>query len=215
MKYAKLDRLYHHYLSDENSAAFIRSVSQHYNLGTLERLAIYGQRISRRAAILALGFLGDYSHNEILGEALRDRDRAVRLLGDHGIRQLWFRVSDNVIRHRLGHAARLNQRGRFHDALDVATEIIGDDPSIAEAFNQRSIAFYAQESFADAAMDCQTALELNPYHFPAAMTEAHCHMHLEDGAQALVTFRRALSIYPDLENVRAQVQQLERSLGEF
>jgi tetratricopeptide (TPR) repeat protein len=215
MKYAKLDRLYHQYLSDENSAAFIRSVAQHYNLGTLERLAIYGQRISRRASILALGFLGDYSHNEILGNALHDRDRAVRLLGDHGIRQLWFRVNDNVVRHRLGHLARLNQRGRFHDALPVASEIIGDDPTVAEAFNQRAVAYYALESFADAAMDCQIALELNPFHFPAAMTEAHCHMQLEDGAQALVTFRRALAIYPDLENVRAQVQQLERSLGEF
>lgn len=212
MKCAKLDRIYQQYLRDENSAAFIRSVADHYNLGTLERLARYGQRISRRASILALGFLGDYSHNEILGKALNDKDRAVRLLGDHGIRQLWFRVGDQVIRQRLGHAARLNQRGRHYEALEIVSEIIGDDPSVAEAFNQRAVAFYSQESFADAAMDCQAALDLNPYHFPAAMTEAHCHMQLEDGTRALVAFRQALAIYPDLENVRLQVQKLERAL---
>lgn len=215
MKYAILDRVYHQYLRDENSAAFIRAVSERYNLGTLERLAVYGQRISRRAAVLALGFLGDYTQNEILGRALCDSDRAVRLLGDHGIRQLWFRVDDNVIRQRLNLAARLNQRGRFYEALELASEIIGDDPNTAEAFNQRAIAFYAQESFADAALDCHAARELNPYHFPAAMTEAHCHMQLDDGAQALIVFREALAIYPDLENVRAQVRQLERSLRGF
>jgi tetratricopeptide (TPR) repeat protein len=214
MKYPKLDRLYHMYLNDEDSASFVRAVSENYNLGSLERLARYGQRISRRAAVLALGFLGDYAQNEILGAALRDRDRAVRLLADHGIRQLWFRVDDHVIRHRLNHISQLNQRGRFHDACDLATEVLGDDPSIAEAFSQRATAYYANELFADAAMDCQCALELNPYHFPAAMTEAHCHMQLEDGIQALISFRRALAIYPDLENVRAQVQQLERSFGE-
>ena len=214
MKYPKLDRLYHQYLSDEDSATFIDSVVRHYNLGTLERLAIYGQRISRRASILALGFLGDYSHNQILGNALRDKDRAVRLLADHGIRQLWFRVDDQVIRQRLGHLARLNQRGRFHEALDVATDILGDDPSVSEAFNQRAVSFYAQGMFSDAAMDCQNAIELNPFHFPATMTEAHCHMQVEDGHQALISFRQALAIYPDLENVRAQVQQLERSFDD-
>jgi tetratricopeptide (TPR) repeat protein len=211
MKSPQLDRLYHQYLNGEDSASFIRGVAELYNLGTLERLAVFGQRISRRAAILALGFLGDYGHNELLGQALRDRDRGVRLLADHGIRSLWFRVGDQVIRQRLEHAARLNQRGRFHDAIDVTSEIIGDDSFAAEAFNQRGIAFFAQELFADAALDCQTALELNPYHFPAAMTDAHCHMRLEDGVQALASFRRALAIYPDLENVRAQVRQLERT----
>ncbi len=214
MKYPKLDRLYHQYLNSEDSASFIRTVTQHYNFGSLERLAVHGQRISRRASILALGFLGDYSHNNLLGKALRDKDRAVRLLADHGIRQLWFRVDDNVARQRLNHLARLNQRCRFHEAVDVANEMVADDPALAEAFSQRAIAYYAQELFADAAMDCQNALELNPFHFPAAMTEAHCHMQLEDGFQALTSFRQALAIYPDLENVRAQVQQLERTYDE-
>ncbi len=214
MKYPKLDRLYHQYLNSEDSASFIRAVTLHYNFGSLERLAVHGQRISRRASILALGFLGDYSHNNILGKALRDKDRAVRLLADHGIRQLWFRVDDNVARQRLNYLSHLNQRGRFHEAIDVASEIVAEDTALAEAYSQRAVAFYAQELFADAAMDCQNALEINPFHFPAAMTEAHCHMQLEDGFRALASFRQALAIYPDLENVRAQVQQLERTYDE-
>jgi tetratricopeptide (TPR) repeat protein len=213
MKSPKLDRLYHQYLNSEDSASFIQAVTRHYTNGSLERLAVYGQRVSRRAAILALGFVGDHAHNEVLGRALRDRDRAVRLLADHGIRQLWFRVDDQVVRQRLGHLARLNQRGRYFEALEIATDLISEHPGLAETYHQRAIAFYAQESFADAAMDCEAALDRNPYHFPAAMTEAHCHMQLQDGPRALTSFRQALYIYPDLENVRAQVQQLEQTLG--
>lgn len=207
-----LDRFYSRYLNNEDSASFIANVSGAYTIGTLERLALGGSRVSRRAAVLALGFVGDYSQNAILGRSLCDSDRAVRLLADHGIRQLWFRVSDQVVRQRLAYLARLNTRGHFFEALDVASDLIGEDPLLAESRHQRGLAFYAQGSFADAALDCQAAADINPYHFPAILTEAHCHIQLDDSVSALACFRRALAIYPDLENVRAHVRQLERSI---
>ncbi len=211
-RHPQLDRFYCRYLRDEDSAAFIQLVTQAYTPGTLERLAVSGRRVTRRAAILALGFVGDYSHNDLLGRSLHNNDRAVRLLADHGIRQLWFRVSDQVVRQRLGYIARLNARGRFYEAIDVASELIADEPLVAEARYQRSLALYSQGAFADSAMDCQAASDINPYHFPAVLTEAHCHIQLEDGISALKCFRHALEIYPDLENVRAHVRQLERSI---
>ena len=91
IRYPKLDKIYQQYLEDENSAEFIRLVSESYNIGAICRLADCGQTISRRAAVLTLGFLGGYSENEIMGRALIDSDRAVRLLADHGIRELWSR----------------------------------------------------------------------------------------------------------------------------
>jgi tetratricopeptide (TPR) repeat protein len=207
-----LDRFYSRYLNDEDSASFIAHVSSAYTIGSLERLAEGGSRVSRRAAILALGFVGDYAQNGILGRALCDADRAVRLLADHGIRQLWFRVADQVVRQRLGYLARLNARGHFFEAIDVATDLIDGDPLLAETRHQRGLAFYSQGLFGDAALDCQMAADINPYHFPAILTEAHCHIQLDDSVAALQSFRRALAIYPDLENVRAHVRQLERSI---
>ena len=91
LRYPQLDRFYQRFLNEENSADFIQAVSTKYNLGSLERLAIGGSRMTRRAAILALGFLGNFSNNKVVGEALCDEDRAVRLLADHGIRELWQR----------------------------------------------------------------------------------------------------------------------------
>jgi predicted O-methyltransferase YrrM len=43
--------------------------------------------MARRAAILALGALGDYTSNTAMGRALQDADRGVRILADNAIRQ--------------------------------------------------------------------------------------------------------------------------------
>ena len=56
-----LERLYHRYLETENTAWFIRTVADRYLLCTLERLADGGRHVTRRAAIMALGFLGDFN----------------------------------------------------------------------------------------------------------------------------------------------------------
>ncbi|MEM1305803.1 MAG: HEAT repeat domain-containing protein, partial [Planctomycetota bacterium] len=66
---------YQRYLDDQDSAAFVKRVARVYTCATLERLAVSGDRLGRRAAVLALGFMGDYTSNAVLGRALIDRDR--------------------------------------------------------------------------------------------------------------------------------------------
>ena len=58
-----LSELYRQYLDVQDSAGFISKVSQCYAPGTLQRLACHRSREVRRAAVLALGFLGDYTAN--------------------------------------------------------------------------------------------------------------------------------------------------------
>ena len=81
--------LYHQYLLDQDTHRFGRMVKQKYTVGTLERLAVTGDRMARRAAVLAIGIAADYSSNATLGRALHDNDRGVRMLAESGIRHLW------------------------------------------------------------------------------------------------------------------------------
>ena len=67
----------------------------------------------RRAAVLALGFLGDYENNAVLGSALQDKDRTVRILAENSIRQVWTRAGDEADRSRLGAIMRLNAARQF------------------------------------------------------------------------------------------------------
>ena len=207
-----LERLYHRYLKTENTAAFVKAVSENYLLGTLERLASGGQPVLRRAAVMAVGFLGDYSHNSVLGRALNDHDRGVRLLADSGIRQLWRRDGNYRQQERMSRLCRLNQNDQYDDAIREATSLIDEAPHFAEAWNQRAVAEFALHRFEDAANDCHQTLEMNPYHFGAAVGMGHCYLQLDEPFAALENFRRALTLNPDLEEVRGHIDLLARTL---
>lgn len=211
---SRLDRFYRDYLESEDSARFIAEVSRWYTVETLVRLAEYGQRVPRRAAMLALGFVADFRQNDVLGRALHDRDRAVRMIAEHGLREVWMRDGHPVQQTQLATISRLLHDGRFAVAYDLASELIGSAPGIAETWNQRAIAAYNLELMKESAQDCHQALELNPYHFPAAIGMAHCYLELNDAHSALLCFQRALKLNPGLDAVRVQVEFLQRSLEE-
>lgn len=207
-----LEKIYLRYLDTENTAAFVKSVAERYTLGTLERLAFGGGHVLRRAAVMAVGFLGSYSQNAILGRALNDRDRGVRLLADSGIRQLWRRDGNLKHQRAMGRICRLNQNQHFAESIRAATDLITEVPPFAEAWNQRAVGYFATGRFEDAANDCHQTLELNAYHFGALVGMGHCYLHLEEPVAALESFRRAVNLHPDLEEIRGRIDRLERAI---
>ncbi len=210
-----IDRFYLRYLDDENSANFVASVARHYLTSTLERLAEFGQQLSRRGAVLALAFLGSYESNPTLGRALKDGDRVVRLLAENAIREVWCRDGSESQRQQLAILIRLNHGYQFEEALEAASLLIQQAPRFAEAWNQRAIAHYRLGQFDAAANDCQQTVELNPHHFGAIVGMAHCYLELGEGFAALECFRRAVEVNPGLEAVRGQIEFLERALEEI
>lgn len=203
---------YRRYLDDQDSAKFVRRLSKHYLAGTLQRLAAHGQRELRRAAVLALGFVGDYAVNDTLGMALLDDDRTVRLLADNAIRSVWTRAGTLDMRDELAGIIRLNAAEEFPEASDRATKLINRAAWFAEAWNQRGHARMGLEEYSESIRDAHQALELNPYHFVAATGMGHAYLRLDNPVSALQSFRRALRLNPDLEGVRVQVARLVRKV---
>lgn len=208
-----LESLYQRYLTDHDSARFIKGVAASYLTGTLERLAEYGQRHTRRAATMALGFLGDYSSNSVMGRRLRDADRGVRILAENGIRELWYRDGSEGQRQALLVILRLNNARQWLPAERQATDLLEAAPRFAEAWHQRAVAGLQRRRFADAVEDCRQTLELNPDHFGAAVGMGQCYLEMNKPLAALDCFRRALRLCPGLEEVRAHVSYIERALG--
>jgi tetratricopeptide (TPR) repeat protein len=201
-------------LDDEESANFLTAVSEHYTIATLERLAEYGQRLTRRGAVLALGFLGNFSSSPVLGRAIHDPDRVVRILAENGLLELWSRDGSEGQRQELQVIIRLSTSLQFEEAARRATQLIEEAPQFAEAWNQRAIANFRMAQYEEAANDCQQTLELNPYHFGAAVGMGHCYLELGEGFAALECFRRALDLNPNLDAVKGQIEYLERALEE-
>jgi tetratricopeptide (TPR) repeat protein len=202
--------LYQQYLDRQDSAEFIRRVSQSYASGTLQRLARHPTREVRRAAVLALGFVGDYDANHTMGCALLDDDRTVRTIAENGIRTIWARAGNESERQGLGVIIRLNAAQLHQKALASATKLIERAPWFAEAWHQRAVAHFALGRFVESIRDCHQALEINPYHFVAATSMGQSYLELRNTVSALECFRRALRLNPDLEGVRVQVVRLTR-----
>jgi tetratricopeptide (TPR) repeat protein len=190
-------------------------VAQRYTLATLERLATWEEITTRRAAALALSFLGDFRNNATLGRALCDEDRGVRLIAETGIEELWLRHGSAPQRMLLRRIQRLNTSGAADEAGRLATKLIESSPHIAEAWNQRAIALYVQGQYVAAARNCRQALRLNPFHFRAVVGRAHCQLEFSDPLGALQSFRTAVEMNPGLESIRAQIRYLTRALEEL
>lgn len=203
---------YENYLTDQDTAQFVRSVQGYYTQGTLQRLAEHPVREIRRAAVLALGFLGDYEVNATLGQALHDDDRTVRMLAENGIRSVWRRDGTPKQQETLAVIVRMNLAKRYQEAAQRASQLIAEAPALAEAWNQRAIARFGMEDYGGAIEDCHQTLELNPYHFAAATGMGHAYLRLNNPWSALESFRRALKLNPSLEGVRCQVVRLIRLL---
>lgn len=203
---------YERYLNDQDSAGFIKQVAGRYTCQTLERLAAMADRAGRRAAVLALGFMSDYGSNAVVGRALTDRDRGVRTIAENSIRELWCRVGSREQRLSLRCIVRMNQTKRYDDAVRMATELIHESPWIAEAWCQRGTAHYHLAQHEAAIRNCHQALEINPYHFTAAAGMGQCYLMQDNPVAALESFRRALRLNPGMEEVRAHVVKLQRSM---
>ena len=89
-----LASFYEDYLKQRMPNVFAARVRQYYSPATLERMATTGDCLCRRAAILALGLLGDYESNPIMGSALLDADRGVRRMAEKSIRLVWRRMGE-------------------------------------------------------------------------------------------------------------------------
>ncbi len=197
------------FLRDKDLEAFHRNVLARYTEGTLARLASSGDLQAKRAAVLALGLVGSFEVNQAVARGLRDPDAAVRNLSQNALWAIWFRAGTPEHNARLQEVRDLIGRERFAEARDLAARLIADAPGFAEAYNQRAIAFFSMEDYAQSAAECRRALERNPYHFGALGGLGQCYLKLGRNRDALQTFRRALTLQPFSAGLRQTVEMLE------
>ncbi len=207
-----LHAIYQRYVADQDCARFGNAVARRYTIATLERLAAAGDRMTRRAAVLALSLMADYGSNVTLGRALHDVDRGVRMLAENGIQQVWHRAGTPRDRKRLRKIVELIGAKRLSEAVELATKFIDEAPWLPESWNQRAIALFRLGRYAHSIRDCKATLEMNPYHFAAVAGLGQCYLKMNNRPAALECFRRALEINPSLEGIRAQVLYLQRAL---
>lgn len=193
----------------EAMRGFRDAVQDRYTEGTLQRLLASDDVKARRAATLALGFIGTMDANPSVAAALHDPDSLVQMFAADALWELWFRGGTAEQNRRLRQASREADALRARSELD---SLIQQAPAFAEAYNQRAIWFFKRNEFARAVEDCEKTLQLNPYHFGAAAGLGQCLVKLGKPRAALRAFRTALEINPALEHLHDTIRTLEQTL---
>jgi len=207
----RLTTLYRAYLRNHNVRSFVEHVMGYYNESSLVRLTGSACVETRRATALALGFVGTYEANVPLGRLLRDRDRTVRLLAESSLKSVWSRDGTEEQRQELYGVMRCIAGHNFGMAVNRANVLLEEFPLYVEARNQRAIALFALGKFEESIEDSRMVLDLNPYHFGAAIGMGHAYIQLRNKQEAIECFHRALSINPNLESVRRHLERLTQS----
>ena len=167
---------------------------------------------ARKIAALALGLIGDAAAVKPLAIALYDDDPLVCRLAEHSLWAIWFRLGKPRAVSMVKCGNTHLDHGNFSSAIEKFSQAIQEDPSFAEAYNQRAIAFYLSEQYERAIDDCRAALARMPQHFGAMAGMGHCYAHTGQWKQARHCYRLALAIHPRLEGVEASLAQIDQLL---
>ena len=205
-KWSRLIVAYSRFLDDHDSSRFASTVSDWYLMSTLEGLAVRGACEARRAAVLALGLLADYRASAVVGERMRDADQGVRWLAERASFELWSRDGTRAQRTDLSRVWRANAACCWEEAIGIANDLLRAAPRFAEVWHARATAYSQQGDISDAMRDWRQVLKLNPYHFPAAMGLADCHLRRHESLFAQAWWQRALLINPNLEGYKRPLQ---------
>ncbi len=178
----------------------------------LAGLANRGDVEARRRGAAALAEAGTMADVPALVAALRDSDAGVRALAERALWDVWSRSGSDEIDVLLQAGISELQHGQLEVAIDTFSEVIRRRPDFAEGWNKRATVYYLVGEYRKSAADCDEVLKRNPSHFGALSGYGMIWLRLDEPARALERFEQALAVNPNLESVRAAVDELRALL---
>jgi len=169
---------------------------------------------TRRRATAWLGEVGVIADAPVLIGALSDRDEVVRTLAEHSVWQVWGRSGDAEADGLLQAGIEEMNRGDGPAAVETFTKAIQRKPDFAEAWNKRATVYFLMGEHEKSLKDCDEVMKRNPAHFGALAGYGQIYLQLDQPERALVYFRRALQVNPNMRGVQQIIPQLEQLLTE-
>jgi tetratricopeptide (TPR) repeat protein len=100
-------------------------------------------------------------------------------------------------------------------AIEHLTALVDHAPDFAEGWNARATAYFQAGLYGPSVADIQHVLALNPRHFGAMTGFARILEDTDQPDRALVLYRAAIAIHPNLDGVKEAIDRLEaKSAGQ-
>lgn len=181
-------------------------------------------RLATMAAVISASMISGFSAASFAeGIPLSDRlDRLFTELQSSESEMEAKRIAaqiDNLWRGARGETARLLLTRAddaiadedFPLALDVLDQLIALEPDFAEAWNRRATVYFLKNEYGPSLADIAVTLTLEPRHFGALTGLGLMLEDLGEDKRAYAALKRALELNPFQEEVRLELESLERS----
>jgi tetratricopeptide (TPR) repeat protein len=167
---------------------------------------------ARRQAVRTLAATGTMADVPRLAQALRDPDRAVRILADAALWEVWSRSGDKEIDRLFATGVQEMSEGRWDDAVATFTKVIARKPEFAEGWNKRATVYFLMGQYQKSLADCDEVMKRNPLHYGALSGYGMIYGQLEQPQRALEFYEQALGVNPNLDGVRNAIELLRDEL---
>lgn len=124
------------------------------------------------------------------------------------IQRRWARSGSDTADLLMTRAQTALREKKTELAIELLDRIIALEPDWAEAWNQRANALYISGDSIRSVLDIGEALKREPRHYGAMTGLGMILRQQGDDKQAMVAYRRALALYPQLETVKRAVESL-------
>lgn len=200
------------YLDQGDRDSLARCLAEHWSAEPLALLLDCEDADVVEVAAAGLGLIGDMSACPSLARLLHhDRASTVEAAED-ALWLIWFRAGGKVGQAVLSRIARAINAHETENIVLMLTELIRAQPAYAEAYHQRSQAYYLRDSLNNALRDARRACELNPWHFGALANQAHALVGLGRSQEALKAYQAALRLHPRMYGIRDAIRHLRQLL---
>ena len=167
---------------------------------------------ARRQALRTLAATGTMADVPRIAQALRDPDRAVRMLADAALWEVWSRSGDAEIDRLFAAGVQEMSEGRWDDAVATFTKIITRKPEFAEGWNKRATVYYLMGEYTKSLADCDEVMKRNPLHYGALSGYGMIYGQIDQPLRALEFYEQALGVNPNLDGVRSAAETLRQEL---
>lgn len=200
------------YLERQDLDGLLQLINAKWDAAELAELLGGADPDARKVAVAALALVGDRANVDGIAAQLVDPDPLVNHLAEYAIWLIWFRLGTPKANAAVGRGSQALGQRATERAIELFDAAIAAAPDFAEAYNQRAIARFMLDQFAESIADCRRAVRLMPCHFGAWAGMGHCFLHEGQLADALRCYDRALAINPHLDQVRQAADGIRREL---
>ncbi|RXF75616.1 tetratricopeptide repeat protein [Hansschlegelia zhihuaiae] len=159
----------------------------------------------------AEGPAGDRANpvDDLLGRLSRTEDeRAAKRIAS-AVQALWMRSGSDTVDLLTARSGEAQRAQKLDIAIKLMDEAIGLRPDFTEGWNRRATLHFLAKDYDEAMSDLHEVLIREPRHFGAWVGLGRILADAGFEARALAAYRKALEIYPAIDGLKKQVDELK------